>query len=301
MKQNKPNHRDHKHRSHKVLIPNTSTDLQTEYSDDHQQEPEHISHIPTEQELSANEFLYGIHTLEELLKARSTEIEEIWIAQGAKGKLARLAQLANQSGYLVRYRPRTYITQQIGSVNHQGVAIRTKQFDYCDLQSLLHINNPPSPLIFAIGIQDPGNLGALLRSARAFGVAGVILPLRNSCAITAAVHKSSVGATCDLPICRVRNINTAMRQMRDAGWWLLGLDGQAETKIDQFDLDRPAIFLLGSESTGLPPSIKKECDALLQIPMIHGWNSLNVAASGAIALYEWYRQCRLQPDQTSKT
>ncbi|TNE49204.1 MAG: 23S rRNA (guanosine(2251)-2'-O)-methyltransferase RlmB [Deltaproteobacteria bacterium] len=253
---------------------------------------------PTEAEPSADaseEWAYGIHTLEEMLNSNDAAIDEIVIAGEAQGKLANLRQEAQKQGHFVRRRPKSYFNRLLGPVNHQGVAIKLRKFAFSELSDLL-VDPEQKALLCLVGVQDPGNMGALVRSARAFGATGVIYTQRDSCGVNATVHKTSAGATSSLPIARVRNLSRAMEEMREAGWWLLGLAGEGQDEIDRFDLIRPTIFLLGTEGKGLPPSIRKQCDALLRIPMVPGWDSLNVAASGAIALYEWHRQRRKQEE-----
>lgn len=242
---------------------------------------------------SSDQWAYGIHTLEELLASEDPAIDEIVIAGEAQGKLGSLRQQAQDQGHFIRRRPKTYLNRLLGNVNHQGVAIKLRHFAYTELSDLL-VDPAQKALLCLVGIQDPGNMGALVRSARAFGATGVLYTQRDSCGINATVHKTSAGATSSLPIARVRNLTRALEEMRDAGWWLLGLAGEGKDELDRFDLVRPTVFLLGTEGKGLPPSIKKQCDALLRIPMVLGWDSLNVAASGAIALYEWHRQLRAQ-------
>lgn len=245
--------------------------------------------------MSAEDWAYGIHTLEEMLASPTSQIDEIVIAENARGKLVRLSQEAIAQGYLVKRRPKAFLSRLLGPVNHQGVGIKVQQFPYAELEELLPIDPTRQALLLLVGVQDPGNLGALLRSAKAFGCAGVILTQRDGCGVTAAARKASAGAASSLAVARVRNVTQAMQQLREAGWWLLGLAGEGRDAIDRFDLDRPTVFLLGAEGKGLPPSIKKQCDALLQIPMVPGWDSLNVAASGAIALYEWHKQNHSAP------
>lgn len=253
---------------------------------------------PTEADSSADvseEWAYGIHTLEEMLNSDDSAIDEIVIAGEAQGKLANLRQEAQKQGHFVRRRPKSYFNRLLGPVNHQGVAIKIRKFAFSELSDLL-VDPEQKALLCLVGVQDPGNMGALVRSARAFGATGMIYTQRDSCSVNATVHKTSAGATSSLPIARVRNLSRAMEEMREAGWWLLGLAGEGQDEIDRFDLIRPTVFLLGTEGKGLPPSIKKQCDALLRIPMVPGWDSLNVAASGAIALYEWHRQRRKQEE-----
>ena len=256
---------------------------------------------PREEQVSetvVNDWAYGLHTLEEMLRSQVQAIDEIIVMEGAKGKLARMAQEAQEQGLLVKFRPRTFLQRLLGDVNFQGVGIKVRDFPYVELDDLL-VAPGQRAIVFAVGLQDPGNLGALLRSSKAFGISGMIITQREGCGVTATVRKVSAGAASSMPIARVRNVTQAMRQMKEAGWWLIGLAGEGTTEIDQFDLTMPVIFLLGTEGKGLPPSVQKQCDALLRIPMVPGWDSLNVAASGAIAIYEWHRQTRKKQENPS--
>lgn len=247
---------------------------------------------PQEQTAPADRgWAYGLHTLEEMLRSQQESIDEIVVMEGAKGKLARLAQEAQELGLLVKYRPRKFLQRLLGDANFQGVGIKVRDFPYAELDDLM-IHPGQRALLFAVGVQDPGNLGALLRSSKAFGASGVVITQRSGCGVTATVRKVSAGAASSIPVARVRNVTQAMKQLKDAGWWLIGLAGDGATDLDQFDLAMPVVFLLGAEGKGLPPSVQKQCDVLLRIPMVPGWDSLNVAASGAIALYERHRQTR---------
>lgn len=235
-----------------------------------------------------DDLFYGINAVGQLVAQQPAAIEELIVIEGAKGRLAHLAKQARKEGVLLRYRPKTYFTRALPDVSHQGVIARMRSFSYASFDDLIS-HTEKGPLLFLVGVQDPGNMGALIRSAKAFGASGVLITRREGCAITPAVAKASVGATSDLPIAQVHQIQQAIEALKEAGWWLLGLhqEGQA---IQSFDLVRPAVFVLGAEGKGLKPSVEKHCDAVLGIPMIPDWESLNVSVSGGIALYEWRRQ-----------
>lgn len=235
------------------------------------------------------DWIYGIHAIQGALEERAAEIGELIVVEGAKGRLAGLVRAARDEGVLVRYRPRDFFDRQVPDKPHQCALARVRDFAYADADELIQ---PPTegcgPLLLLVGVQDPGNVGALIRSAKAFGASGVLLSRRDSSGVTAVASKAAAGAAAQIPIAQV-HVQQAIKALRDAGWWLLGLDINGEP-IEQFDLQRPTVFVLGAEGKGLKPSVQKHCDACLRIPMVEGWDSLNVSVSGGVALYEWRRQ-----------
>jgi len=237
------------------------------------------------------DLIYGLHPVEESLDHSPEKIEEVWIVEKEGRKLNELAKKARSLGVLVRYRPRVYLDRLLPNLNHQGIVARRSTFVYADFSELITFSDGETvgPLLYLYGIQDPGNMGALIRSAKAFGASGVILSQRDSCGMTPAVMRASAGAAASLPIAQIRQSNVAIRELKEAGWWLLGLT-MGEQMIGDFDLLRPCVFIMGAEGKGLKPSLQKHCDALLSIPMIEGWDSLNVSVSGGIAMYEWQKQ-----------
>lgn len=239
---------------------------------------------------------YGIHTVQELLQ-RPEAIEEIFVVEGPKGRLVHLAKVGRSNGVIVRYRPKSFFEKQLPGKPHQCVAVRMKTFGYASLEALIEAPTQESLLLFLVGVQDPGNLGALIRSAKAFGARGVVITAREGCSVTPAAIKASAGAAATIPVAQVTQIHQAILAMKEVGWWLLGLSAEGET-IDSFDLQRPTVFVLGAEGKGLKPSVQKHCDVTLGIPMAPGWDSLNVSVSGGIAMYEWRRQQPFVQDLT---
>ncbi len=238
--------------------------------------------------MEEEEWIYGVHPVEELILNRPEEIEELLVLEHGGKAIHRVAKEAIKSGILVKYRPRNFFDRLLEGKNHQGVIAKTKSFEYTNFDEIL-TDEAKGVLLFLIGVLDPGNLGALIRSARAFGARGIILNERGGCHITPAVIRASSGAVNLLPIAKIRNPSLAIKRMKERGWWIIGMATKGEF-IQRFDLDRPTVFLLGEEGRGLKPSIEKQCDALLGIPMSEEWDSLNVAHAGTIALYEWQRQ-----------
>ncbi|MCK6510757.1 23S rRNA (guanosine(2251)-2'-O)-methyltransferase RlmB [Myxococcota bacterium] len=246
-----------------------------------------------------HDWVFGVHAVKAFLDTRAEEAEEVILPEQAQRTHADLIHKAQESGVLVRYRPRSFLDRLLPQCNHQGVALRRRRFVYASFDAIL-AEPPEGALLLLVGIQDPGNVGAILRSARAFGVRAILLSQRDTCPINQAVYKASVGAIESLQITQIRKPIEAIAALKDAGWWVLGL-APGGRLLAQFDLCRPLVFVLGAEGAGLKPSIQKHCDALLGIPMGVGWDSLNVSVSGGIALYEWQRQCQEKIALDSKT
>lgn len=167
---------------------------------------------------------------------------------------------------------------------HQGVALRPGELPPVELESFVPVNG--AVLLMLDQVTDPQNVGALLRSAAAFGCAGVILQDRNAPQLTGALAKAAVGAVDKIPVARVVNLSRALDQLADMGWRAVGLDGDAEQSLDRAMDGSPTVLVMGSEGAGLRRLVAEHCDVLAKIPMPGGFESLNVSAAGAIALYE---------------
>lgn len=167
---------------------------------------------------------------------------------------------------------------------HQGVALRPGELPSVDLESFVPVKG--AVLLMLDQVTDPQNVGALLRSAAAFGCAGVILQDRNAPQLTGALAKAAVGAVDKIPVARVVNLSRALDQLADMGWRAVGLDGDAEQSLDRAMDGSPTVLVMGSEGAGLRRLVAEHCDVLAKIPMPGGFESLNVSAAGAIALYE---------------
>ncbi len=242
----------------------------------------------SERENRRRDLIFGIHPVEKWLDSRLDEIEELWAAEDARGKVQKLAQLAGKRGVIVKYKPRTWLNKICGE-GHQGICLKISSYRYAELDRVLE-RMKEGPVIWLLKVQDPGNIGNIVRSVRAFRAGGVILNPRGGCAITPAVIKASAGALSEVPVAREGNHQKVIRRIREMGGWLIGLDARGKTDIHKFKLDLPAVFALGGEGKGLPPRVAKFCDEILRIPIASDWDSLNVATAGAVTLYEWHRQ-----------
>ena len=170
--------------------------------------------------------------------------------------------------------------------NHQGVMIEVESFKYGSLDDL----SDSEKLILLDKIEDPHNLGAIIRSAESFGFDGVIIPERRSAKVTPTVYKTSAGAINNIKIVMVKNLNRTMEELKDQGFWIYGLAGEAESSIDQTDLKGKIALVVGNEGDGLSRMVREHCDMLVKIPMQGLVNSLNASVASAISMYELVRQ-----------
>ena len=171
-------------------------------------------------------------------------------------------------------------------MNHQGVCVEAESFSYKDLSDL----DKYQRLIILDQIEDPHNLGAIIRSAESFGFDGVIIPERRSASVSPIVYKTSAGAINNIDIIMVKNINRAIEEIKEAGFWVYGLAGEASSPIDQTDLKGKVCLVVGNEGKGISRLVRKNCDILINIPMKGFVNSLNASVASAIAMYEVLRQ-----------
>lgn len=170
--------------------------------------------------------------------------------------------------------------------NHQGVMIEVDSFKYGSLDDV----KDSERLILLDKIEDPHNLGAIIRSAESFGFDGVIIPERRSAKVSPTVYKTSAGAINNIKIVMVKNLNRAMEELKDQGFWIYGLAGEAESSIDQTDLKGKVALVVGNEGDGLSRMVREHCDMLVKIPMQGLVNSLNASVASAISMYEVVRQ-----------
>lgn len=248
------------------------------------------------------EVLYGIHPVEEAVRARAGAIDHVSIARERESRrdprLERLLELCRASGVRVTAEPRDQLARHTRTDTHQGVIAFLRERKLLDLEDLLAAPPDPSGHRFFLaldGVEDPHNLGALLRSADGAGITGVLLPERRSAPLSAVVAKSSAGASEHVRIARVTNLTRALEQMKKQGIWIVGLDERGTPDYTGFDLRQDCCLVLGREGAGLHELVKRTCDFLLRIPMQGSVASLNVSVAGAVVLYEALRQRRSAP------
>lgn len=242
------------------------------------------------------EVLYGLHPVEEALRARPGDVDHVSIARERRdARLDRLVEQCRAAGVRVTTEPREQLARHVRTDMHQGVVAFLRERKLLDLEDLLAVPAGSTGARFFLaldGIEDPHNLGALLRSADGAGIAGVILPERRTAPLSAVVAKSSAGAMEHVRIARVTNLARALEQMKKQNIWIVGLDERGTPDYTEFDLRRDCCLVLGREGAGLHELIKRSCDFLVRIPMMGSVASLNVSVAGAVVMYEALRQRR---------
>ena len=230
--------------------------------------------------------LSGIHPVAEALRA-GTPLERIVIAQGAGGpRLQEIIDLARQARIPVRFEPRSSLDRLAGSAAHQGVVGLGAARKYADLDSVAG----SEMLVVLDGVEDPHNLGAIVRTAHAAGAGAVIVPERRAAGVTDVVAKAAAGALEHLPVVRVTNINRALEDLKERGMWIYGLDERGTEAYDRVDYAPRSVIVLGGEGKGLHEQVRKHCDVLLRIPMAGKISSLNVSVAAGVVLFEWRRR-----------
>jgi 23S rRNA (guanosine2251-2'-O)-methyltransferase len=239
--------------------------------------------------------VYGVNPVRELLRAGGEGITELWLAEGGdRGRaFAELAHLARERGAKVREAPRARLDRLAGTDRHQGVVAVVADYRYHSVEDLLEVatSRGEAPLLVVLdGIEDPHNLGAVIRSAHALGAHGVVIPKDRAAGITPSAAKASAGAVEHCPVARVTNLAQALDGLKEAGVWTVATDASADRELDQVDLTLPSALVMGSESSGVRPLVRRTCDLAARIPMKGKVGSLNASAAAAIALYEAARQ-----------
>ena len=243
------------------------------------------------------EVLYGVHPVEEALRAGRRRFDQVLVARERDDeRLARLVSACQLAGVRVRQESREQLTQLAGTPAHQGVVALVRAQEALALEDLfapLAGAASAARLLLALdGVEDPQNLGALLRVADGAGVDGVVLTERRSAPLSPVAVKASAGASEHLRIARVVNLVRALEELKRQNLWIIGLDERGTSDYDQFDLTGDCVLVLGREGAGLHDLVRRTCDHLLRIPMAGGVSSLNVSAAGAVVLYEAFRQRR---------
>ena len=242
------------------------------------------------------EVLYGVHPVEEALKAGRRRFDHVLVARERQDeRLERLVNLCRQAGVRVRHESREQLTLMAKTAGHQGVVALVRAQELLAIEDLFTAspNSGAARLVLALdGVEDPQNLGALLRVADGAGVDGVVLTERRSAPLSPVAVKASAGAIEHLRIARVVNLVRALEELKRQNLWIIGLDERGTADYDQFDLTGDCVIVLGREGAGLHELVRRTCDHLLRIPMAGGVSSLNVSAAGAVVLYEAIRQRR---------
>jgi len=232
--------------------------------------------------------LSGIHPVAEALR-NGNPLERVLIAQGAGGpRLQEIIDLARRASIPLRFEPRSALDRLSGTSAHQGVVAMGAAKKYADIDSAA-----ASEMVVVLdGVEDPHNLGAIIRTAHAAGAGSVIIPERRAAGVTDVVAKAAAGAIEYLPIVRVTNINRTLEDLKKRGFWIYGLDERGTEDYDRVDYGSPTAFVLGGEGKGLHEQVRNHCDMLVRIPMAGKISSLNVSVAAGVVLFEWKRRSR---------
>ncbi len=245
------------------------------------------------------EVLYGLHPVEEAIRSGSRQLDHVSVARERKDdRLEQLIETCRRAGIRVSLESRDQLTRLARTDAHQGVLAVVRERKFLGIEDLLAAKEEGGHRFFLAldGVEDPHNLGALLRTAEGAGVDGVVLPERRSAPVTATVAKTSAGASEHVRIARVTNLVRALEQMKQKNVWVLGLDERGTPDYMDFDFKADCVLVLGREGAGLHDLVKKTCDHLLRIPMAGQVSSLNVSVAGAVVMYEAMRQRRRPVD-----
>lgn len=234
--------------------------------------------------------VYGINPVQEAL--RSGRVRALRIGERSDARLRGLLDLAGRQGVPVQRVPAETLVQQSRGGVHQGVVADVEEASRYSLAELVGAARGPALLVVLDGIEDPHNLGAILRSADAVGVDGVVVQSRRSAALGGAAAKASAGAVSYVRIAEVVNIARALEELKALGVWTVGLAGEVPLAYDQVDFRLPTALVLGAEGTGLRRLVRERCDVLAGIPMTGHVSSLNVSVAAGVALFEAARQRR---------
>jgi 23S rRNA (guanosine2251-2'-O)-methyltransferase len=241
----------------------------------------------------SEEILYGTNPIREALASRGHKVREIWVSR--KGSSPTLREILNQArglGIKVRNMDRRRLDDRAGTTSHQGIVAFLSPYDYVDLEVILATALTAGDALVLVldGIEDPQNLGALIRTAYICGAHGVVVPKDRAAQLTAAVAKASAGALENSKVARVTNLRRTLEILKERGIWVVGLSMEGDQLIYELDLCQPTAWVIGGEAKGIRPLIKRTCDVQASIPQQGRLDSLNAAAAGAMALYETMRQ-----------
>ncbi len=240
------------------------------------------------------EIIFGVHSVTEAVRMRPADLDHVTILSGPPNpRVAALQDLCRAARIRVSTAGREELQRMSRSENHGGAVAFLRERKALTLEDLLAGGGTAKRLLLALdGVEDPHNLGALLRTADGAGVDGVLLPERRSAPITGAVAKASAGATEHVRVAKVTNLVRSLEELKKHNVWVVGLDERGSQDYDQFDFTGDIVLVLGREGAGLHDLTKRTCDFLLRVPMAGAVPSLNVSVAGAVVLYEAARQRR---------
>lgn len=236
-------------------------------------------------------YIYGKHALMEALLHKPRALSKIFLAPQADD--AKLRELAQKNGISIGVLGSGVAPRDLGDVSHQGVVGVVSQKELMvpyDIFTNGFVINPDAALVLLNEMQDPHNVGAVIRSAAAFGISGVLIPEYNQVQVTGAVAKVSAGMVFRIPLVTIGNVNHTIRDLKERGFWVYGLAGEGANPLLKETFDAPTLFVLGNEAKGIREKTREICDILLSIPIHPQCESLNAASSVAVVFYAWSAQ-----------
>lgn len=241
------------------------------------------------------EFVYGLRPVQELLERRLRDVERIFVAREKKAGMGRILRVAREGGIPVTHLPRQLLSRKVGARStHQGIAAQVAAFPYADPDRLCRaaVEKQDGLLLLLDRVVDPGNLGAILRSAAAAGADGVLLGVEGTAGLSPAVAKASAGAVERIPVAREPRPARRIEALREQGFSALALDPRGDRPWDRADLSGRTLLVVGGEARGPTPGVIRACTGRIAIPLAGGVESLNVAVAASVLLFELVRQRR---------
>ena len=240
----------------------------------------------------SSDMVYGVLPVLEALRSKRRRIDKVLIAEGVReSRLSQVVETARANDIPVTFAPRLSLDKQAGAgSNHQGVIAFAAAADYVDVEEILRDAGNDALLVVLDGVEDPQNLGAILRSVECAGADGVIIPERRAVGLTQTAAKASAGAIEYIKVGKVPNLNRLIEDLKERNIWVVGTDGDAEMDYTEWDWTRPSAIVMGGEGRGLHKLVAENCDVLVKIPMYGKIESLNVSAAASVILFEARRQ-----------
>ena len=259
-------------------------------------EPREEAREPDElhDDVKSGRTVYGLHSVTEALSARADTVEHLYVQEGrANARVQQLIDGARAAGVAVRFLERERLRLLCGTTDHQGVVARVGVFAYASLEDLAGVataSGEPLLVLALDGVQDPRNLGAILRSAEAMGAHGVVIPKERAAGVTPVAAKVAAGAAERIPVVRVTNLVRALQALKKSGAWIVGASAEAPELAAKYDFRGATVIVVGGEEKGLRPLVARTCDSVVRIPLSGVTSSLNASIAAAVLVYEARRQ-----------
>ncbi len=251
------------------------------------------SKIKDKEEKSYEDQVEGRNSVLELLES-GKDINKIFVTKGEKhGSINKIIAIAKERKIIVVEKDKRQMEEMAGTVNYQGVIAIVPPFEYCEIEDILEEakNKNEEPFVLILdGIEDPHNLGSIIRTAETAGVHGIIIPKRRAASVNSTVNKVSAGAVEHMKIARVTNISDSIERLKKEGLWICGTDINTDKYYYNQDLTGPLAIVIGNEGSGMSEKVRKNCDFLVKIPMKGKITSLNASVSTGIVVYEAVKQ-----------